>query len=188
RAGTLSLRKHLEKKRQALVKESLSLAVRIPHEKRLSTEERAVFYSSWVYSAVHLFTSLHAEGASLEDVATRFQIPKLRAREILQFLASTGLVEGSSGSYKIGTRSTHIPKGSPYLLKHHSNWRLKALAKSEGLKDDELMFSGQYSLSRRDFAILREQIAEFLKNVNLLVKNSASEDIAALNIDWFWID
>lgn len=187
RARSHSLKRSLEKKRDVLNKSSRNLAVRIPHDRQLSADERGVFYSSWIYSTVHLFTSLTDEGVLLSEIASRFSISKTKANQVIQFLLSIGVVNENQGRFKMGTKSTHIQQGSTHLLKHYSNWRLKALQKSEDLSDEELMFSGQYSLSHTDFTVLREQIVEFLKKVNKVVQDSPAEDLACLNLDWFWI-
>ena len=53
--------------------------------------------------------------------------------------------------------------------------------------EDELMYTGQFSLSKKDFETLRENLTEFLKTTNQVVKESKAEDLACLNVDWFWI-
>src|SRR5690606_26718726 len=76
RAGTTELKKYIEKKIEALRLEALKLSKRISHEKKLSDNQRSIFYSSWLYSAVHLFTSTRKQGVTLDEIATRFAIPK----------------------------------------------------------------------------------------------------------------
>lgn len=187
RAGTHELKKHLEKKLEGVKTEALKLSKRISHEKKLTDQQRAIFYSSWIYSAIHLFTSLGSEGVTLEQIATRFNLSKTKTVEIVQFLLSAGVCTDESGKFAMGVQSTFIERDSPYILKHHSNWRIKAIQKSESLQENELMYSGQFSLSKKDFLILRERLAEFLKEANMVVKESPAEELACLNIDWFWL-
>ena len=188
RAGTVDLKKHLERKLESLITEALQLSKRISHEKKLSDQQRAVFYSSWIYSAVHLFTSIKEKGITLEEISLRFNLSKQKTVDIIQFLLSTGLCTEDSGRYSMGVQSTFVERGSPYLLKHHSNWRVKAIQKSESISENELMYSGQFSLSKKDFEALRERLAKFLQEANLIVKESNAEDLACLNIDWFWLE
>ncbi len=188
RAGTHELKKHLEKKLGNIRTEALKLSKRIAHEKKLTEQQRAIFYSSWIYSAVHLYTSLEEKGVTTDQIATRFRLTKQKAVEIIQFLLSTGVCSETSGKYSMGVQSTFVERGSPFLQKHHSNWRIKAIQKSESIADSELMYSGQFSLSQKDFSILRERLADFLKEANQVVKDSKAEEIACLNIDWFWLD
>jgi uncharacterized protein (TIGR02147 family) len=188
RAGTIELKKHLSEKIDSLKTEALRLSERISYEKKLSDQQRAIFYSSWIYSAVHLYTSILEEGFSIDEIATRFDLSRSKVSEILQFLVSSGICQENSGRFKMGIKSTFVEKGSPHLLRHHSNWRIKAIQKSETLTNSELMYSGQFSLSREDFLLLREQFTEILKKANDIVKESKAEDLACLNLDWFWID
>lgn len=188
RAGTIELKRHLERKLENIKSEALQLSKRISHEKKLSDHERAIFYSSWLYSAVHLFTSTRDKGVTLDEIATRFALKKNTAADIIRFLVSSGICVERSGHYSMGVQSTFVERGSPYLLKHHSNWRIKAIQKSESMTDRELMYSGQFSLSRDDFDKLREELTDFLKRANQTVKDSKAEDVASLNIDWFWVE
>ena len=188
RAGTADLKMHLEKKMEAIKAEALKLFKRISHEKRLNNHERSIFYSSWIYSAVHLFTSLDEKGATIDEICRRFKLHKQKAIEITQFLLSTGLCTENMGRFSMRVQSTFVEKDSPYLLKHHSNWRIKAIQKSESLSDRELMYSGQFSLSREDFTVLREKLTALLNEFNKIVRASKAEEIASLNVDWFWLD
>jgi uncharacterized protein (TIGR02147 family) len=188
RAGSVNLKRHLEGKLKRLATEALKLSNRVAFEKKLSEQERAVFYSSWIYSAVHLFTSTKTEGVTIEEIAHRFRIPRNKAADLIHFLAQAGLVVETNNRYHMGTKSTFIERGTPFLLKHHSNWRIKAIQVSESISEEELMYSGQFSLSRNDFKILREALTECLRMINSTVKDSPAEELACLNIDWFWID
>lgn len=177
----------MRKKLKALKAESLKLSKRVNFEKKLSDQERSVFYSSWLYSAIHIFTSLKDDGFTLDEIAKRFNITKTKAAEVLQFLTSAGIVNEKAGKYVLGVQSTFLEQGSPHLLKHHSSWRVKAIQKSENLSDSEMMVSGQYSISKKDFSMLREQLAEFLKKVNNTIKDTEPEEVVCLNLDWFWV-
>lgn len=187
RAGTVTLKEHLKHKLATAKTEALKLSRRISHEKRLSPSERSRFYSSWVYSAVHLFTSTQKNGVHLNDVCERFQLSKAKVNQVMQFLLRCGLVMENGDLYKIGVQSTFIEKGSSDLLKHHSNWRIHSMNRSDGLLDSELMFTGQASLSQADFARLRDLLAEFITTVAQTAKESEPENVACLNIDWYWI-
>jgi uncharacterized protein (TIGR02147 family) len=186
RAGTRDLKKYFENKKADFKKESLKVSKRIHAQKSLSEQERSVFYSTWLFSAVHLFCST-MQGRSLTEIVERFQIPSKQALEILRFLTDSGLCELKDSVYRATVLSTHVEKGSPHLLKHHSNWRIKAIQRSENLADEELMFTGNISLSREDFAKVREVLVQTIKQVSELVKDSPAEDIANLNLDLFYV-
>lgn len=187
KAGTQNLKSFLKKRIDLLKEQSRKLEKHYNYDRKLSDEERSVFYSSWLYSAVRLFTSIGDEGKTLHEICERFQIERQKVAEILRFLVQSGLCNENNGKYKIAVQNTFLEQGSPFFLKHHSNWRIKAIQKSEALSSQEMMFTSPMSLSKDDFNLMREELAKLLKKFSVLVKNSPAEEIACLNIDFFWI-
>jgi uncharacterized protein (TIGR02147 family) len=188
RAGSKNLKNHFEKKLKSLRQEALKISRRIGSERTFTDEECSVFYSSWLYSAIHLFTSTKKNGVTLEEIVERFHITRTRANEILHFLVRCEICKDDSGLYTMGVQSTFVPQGSPHMLRHHANWRVKAIQKGESILETELMTTVQVSLSQKDFKIIREQFAELLKHVMKTVDDSPAEEIACLNLDWYWLE
>lgn len=188
RAGTAKLKAHFQEKFTALKNESLQISKRVQPDRTLTDTERSIFYSSWLYAAVWLFTSLGDEGKTLEETCAHFDLPRTRAADILRFLTETGLCTQKDLHYKMGAQSTHVEQGSPFLLKHHSNWRLKAIDRSETLSERELLFTAPLSISKKDFDALREELAAFIKKVYAVAKDSPAETIACMNLDFFFVE
>ncbi len=63
---------------------------------------------------------------------------------------------------------------------------MRAIQKGEKLSEQEMMFTGPVSLSKKDFKILREKIVLFIKDYLEIVRDSPAEEVACLNIDFFW--
>lgn len=185
RAATHNLKTHLQEKLLRMRNEALKIANRVKTEKRIAEEDRAVFYSVWIYSAVHLFTSLKPEGTTAEEIGERFHLSREKTKEIMKFLVGTGLCLEEGMRFKMGVQSTFVEKGSPHLNKHHSNWRIKALNDCETMSDSDFMFTGQMSISKSDFLVLREKLSEYLKTAAERAENSKAEEIACLNLDFF---
>ena len=78
-------------------------------------------------------------------------------------------------------------KKSPFLARHHVNWRLKAIQYSETLTDQELMYSANISISKIDFDSFREELVMLIQKFVKLVEKSPAEEIAQFNLDFFWI-
>jgi uncharacterized protein (TIGR02147 family) len=188
RGGNHRYKSFVKKKMEETKAEALKLSHRFTHDKSLSDEERSIFYSSWVYSAIRLYTSTEESGRTLEEIVERFDLPRVKVLPILQFLTSAGLLKLEADRYSMGVQRTFLEQGSPHLLKHHSNWRIKALQKSDQISEKEMMFTSPISVSRKDFDKIRESLAHILKEVSQTVKDSPAEDIACLNIDFFWIE
>lgn len=187
RAGSSDLKKYWKTKLNQIREQSLKVADRLKTERTLNDHERSVFYSSPIYSSVRLYTSVGTHGKSLGDICSRFEIPPAKAQEILKFLVETGLCDFQNDRYFMGPQSTHLEKGSPHWLRHHSNWRTRAILRSESLSDEELMYTVGVSLSEKDFTLLREAMVNFIKKFLETVHQSPAEDIACLNLDFFWI-
>jgi uncharacterized protein (TIGR02147 family) len=186
RAGTHKLKGYFKSKLAVVKNQSLEISKRIPQDRILTDVERSIFYSSWLYLAVWLFSSVD-KGQTLDSVAKRFDITRSRAGEILRFLVGAQLCKLKDDVYTIGPQLIHLEKGSPFLTKHHINWRVKAVQRSEDIEDQELMFTSPLSISKKDFEILREQMVNFIKSASDRVAKSPAEEIACLNLDLFWI-
>lgn len=186
RAGSHSLKKHFLEYRDELRQESLQLSERVPSERTLSDLEKSVFYSSWVYSAVQLMTTLEEKPALL-DISQRLKLSPQRIREILEFLKQTSMVMEKDGHFEPGLFMTHLDRSSPFVVKHHTNWRIRAIEKAESLTEQEIMYSVNVSLSRKDFNKLRETLVKVIQDFLKVVKDSPAEDLAQLNLDFFWI-
>ena len=187
RAGTVKLRKFCEKKLRELKEISLKVSKRVEFKKELSDEEKSIFYSNSLYAAVSLFTSIREKGVTLDEVQARFDLSRKRAADVMNFCLETGLCIEAGGRYTMGTQSTHVESGSPHLIKHHTNWRLRAIQAAENLSEQELMYTVTVSLSRSDFDKLREDMVQTIKRFLETVYPSPAEDIACFNMDWFWI-
>lgn len=186
RAGTQKLQKYYKKKMQELKIHAQNLAVRIKQDRILSEEAKAVFYSDWRYAGIWLFTSLEG-GRSQEQIAKQFQIAPVKTKEIIEFLVKNHLCEARGDLFIMGPQSVHLERGSPFLVRHHTNWRLRSIENANQLSDEELMYSAPISISKADFSRLRTQLANFIKESTDLIMASPAEDLACLNLDLFWI-
>ena len=187
RAGTLELKKFCEKKLEELRQQSLRLVNRVEAKKNLSEQERSIFYSSPVYSMIHLYCATQKNGRTLDEISRRFEIPQSKVGEMMRFLVDAGLCQENDERFQTGNQGTHLEQGSPYLLKHHTNWRLRAIQAAENLSEEELLYTVNVALSEKDFAHLREEMVDFIKKFLEKVHPSPSEKLATLNLDWFWI-
>lgn len=188
RAGNHRLKNYLLKRVEKIQLESKKVEHRFEYDRKLTDDERTIFYSSWIYSAIRLSCSLTKNGKTINEIMARFEIPRARALEIVQFLSSTGLIIEKNDRYQIGISRTYLEKESFHLPRHHTNWRLKALQKSDRISDHELMFTFPLSISKADFEIIRNEILEVLKKASNIVKDSPPDEIGCLNVDLFWVD
>jgi len=187
RAGSAQLKEFWMTKLEEIRSRSAQLSNRLKTSRSLNDTEIAVFYSSPLYSVIRLFCSTDNKGKTLAEICERFEISKNKGALVLKFLSETHLCAEENGKYKMGTQSTHLEQGSPHLPKHLSNWRVRAMRRSEDLEESELMYSAPVSLSKKDFESLREEMVAFIKSFLAKVHASPAEEVACLNLDFFWI-
>jgi len=183
RAGTRDFKEFSKARLEELRAEGLQLKNQVPAHQALNDEERARFYSSWIFSAVRLYCSIKPR--QIEDIATFFSIDKKRVVAIVDFLLRVGLCRQAALGYEMGPQTTFVPRDSPFVHKHHSNWRLKALEQSDQNNERDLFFTSPVSLSKKDFENLKVKLTELIKEFSAVVKDSPAEEVACLNIDFF---
>lgn len=186
RAGNTKLRKFFDDEIADLKKSLEALSNRLEGHRVLSDEDRAIFYSSWLYSGIRLYCSIGV-GKSLEDICAHFNIERKRALLVLDFMTSRDLVLLTGGRYKLGSQHTHLPKDSVFSVRHHMNWRTKALQRHENMSPEEIAFTAPMSIAKKDFQQIRDKIFNCIQESIEVAKGSDAEDVAFLNIDWLWI-
>lgn len=187
RAGNPLLKDYWSGKKKDLEKEKNRLSQRFGKHQELTTEQKAKFYSSWIYSAVWSATAIE-DGQNQKQIAQRFQLANEKAQEVLGFLTQVGLCKEKNGVYKISDLHIHVPNESPFVVKHHTNWRMKAIQKMDVRGDNELYFTSPMSISKSDFAKIRERLNVTVKEIVDIAKDSPAEEVVCLNMDFFNID
>lgn len=187
RAGNKELKKYWKSKLLELKEKSLRVINRVTTDRILTEQERSVFYSSPLFSAIRLYVSTSEKGRSIDEICERFDITRGRTIEIIRFLTETGFCLENNGMYSMGIQKTHVEQGSPHLLRHHTNWRIRAIQQIEELSAQELMYTAPVSLSQKDFETLREEMIQFIQSFLRRVHDSPPEEVACFNLDFFWI-
>ncbi len=184
RAGTKDLQNFHEKKLAQLRNQALKIQNQVVNDHRVLDEKQsAIFYSTWLYSAVRMFCSIKT--SSLEEISDFFAIRKSRILPVLHFLCDTGLCVKRDGGFYIGQQSTFLPRESPLTYKHHSNWRLKAIEQLESDLDTNIFYTSPVSMSQKDFEAFKLRLSTLIKEFSQIVQGSPPEAIACFNIDFF---
>lgn len=186
KAGTAELKEYWIEKQNSILAEKNKIGTRIGDHEELTETEKTTFYSSWIYLAVFAASSI-SEGQTVTQIATRFGLSRDYAEEILDFLVRAGICEKFRDHYKPGKTMVYVPNSSPHVVKHHTNWRIKAIQKMDKRKEKELFFTFPMSIGSKDFDIAREKIAAVIKEITQLCRDSEPTEVACLNIDLFQI-
>ncbi len=184
RAGTHLLKTYWQGKKDAILEERLKVKSRVGKHVELTAEDRAIFYSSWIYVAVFVATAI-TDGQTLDQIAKRFSLERSKAEEILSFLENTGICVRENSTYKMGQNSIYISNESPLVVKHHTNWRMKAIQKMDSRQPKDLFYTSPMSISATAFENIRKMLLENIENSQNIAHKSAAEDVFCLNIDFF---
>lgn len=184
RAGTERLKRKLLARVLKAQDGARKISQRVVIHKELDSEERAIFYSSWVFTGVRNLLAI-PHPWSAEEIAKRLKIDLVQAQNAISFLVEKGLVRLESGRYEIAARATHLGAEHPLAAKHHQNWRLRAMQKMDWRASTNLFYTGPMSLGVADSEKVHAMLLDFLQNVNKLVVDSPSETVRCLNFDWF---
>ena len=186
RAGTQDLKNYYKTNLQKMKTSASDLKQRLNPDRVLTDTEKAVFYSSYLYSAIRLTTTI-GKGQTLGGLAERYGLPVEKTAEILSFLVDCGLCQEKDGLYALGSQQTHVGRESPFMARHSHNWRVKALDKTHQLKAEELQFTCPISLDEKTFHKIRELLVQSINQSIDHVKASEPTGVACLLVDLFWV-
>lgn len=181
RAGTHKLKKQLNAR---IEEQRKRLGNRIKQNIDLSNEIKSIYYSSWAYTGIRNYTATPGSH-DVQSIAERFNISTTVAGEILNFLISHGLCKIENELLTYGPKKIHVHADSPFVNKHHQNWRIKALQKMEERKANDLFFTSPMSLSSEAAEKIKTKIPQLIEEIMEISGPSDSEIVRCLNIDWF---
>jgi uncharacterized protein (TIGR02147 family) len=184
RAGTHTLKAHFQEQIDQIHASRLVLTKRLGQRNTLTEEKRTAFYSVWYFLAVQIGLTI-PEWRNHETLAKKLGLTKARTAEILQFLCEVNLAQKTGNQFIPTETQIRLGKDSHHILKHHTNWRLKALESLEREDLHDLHYSGVVSLSAKDVVRIKNLILEQLKENLRIIGDSKEEKLFGLNIDFY---
>jgi hypothetical protein len=186
RAGTQGLRKYFEAELKSIQKKAGLVENRVEVDTDISDSDKSFLVGNWKPTAILVFTGLEA-GVTLEEIAENFNIPIETVREICEELVEMGLVSQSEGKFKTGFRRLHLAKGSSFLLRHYTNWRLKAIEQSDQQGENDVMYTSVSSIAEKDIPQFKEKLLAWISEYAKSVSASPAEEAVCFNLDFFKI-
>ena len=183
-AGTDEYKKHLRQRIDRLRSSALEVKSRVSQDMQLSEEAKARFYSHWSYSAVRLMTDI-PEYQRPETIAETLGIDRSRVIEILEFLVDHKLCNQEGGRFSMAIKSTHLENESPWIHFPRLQWRQKSISSLENMKPDSLYYTAPMVLSIKDKQWVRERLLQLIREITERARDSSSESVYCLIIDWF---
>lgn len=184
RAASFKYKKILEEEMEELRTTTSKIKNRVLQQQGLTEQAKIVLYSNWHYLAIWSLTAI-GDFNTLETISERLGISKKRAREAVEFLIENSLILEKNGTLKVGPTLLHLPDDSPLISQHHQNWRLQAFKKYAEPKPHDAFYTAPVTLSETDAKILKERVLTFISESVKLIKDSPSEKLHCLCLDWF---
>lgn len=186
RAGNPAAKKRCEREIKKLKLKSEELKERIPTDVILSDAESSVFFSQWYYAAVKQIVTLpNCDDAS--EISKRLRLPPKLVIELLDFLVQSRLLILENGKYTQGPSKIHLDADSPFVSRHHANWRIKSMGHLDVKTNENLFFTMPANLSHENAKAIREILVETAETCANIVDSSSVETMYCLNIDWMKI-
>ena len=188
RAGSANLKKRLEKERQNILKRRSFLKERLGVTSSVSEQDQLQFYSSWIYAAVHILTTI-PRYQTKEAISSYLQLSQKQTSEVLSFLERVHLVQRNSrGGYEAGVSRIHLGSDSHLISKFHTNWRIKTIQSFEKQAvEDQLHYSSIVSLAERDINVVKNILIKAISEAKAVIKESPPEVLHSFNLDFFQV-
>lgn len=184
RAGTADLRAFHEKQISAILDSRTVVKNRLKVKEKLTLEDKVRYYSSWEYAAAHVLLTI-SDFQTLDTVAERLKIPRVRAQQVLVSLTQMGLVRKKQDRYEVTESRIHIGTDSELVFQHHTNWRLKVLPALAAKGIHDLHYSSAVTISKEDAKKLQSLTLDFLARINPIIDASPAEDIYSFCLDFY---
>ena len=185
RAALPDLRAYFDGQIRTALEAELNFKNRISLRSELKNEDASIYYSAWHYTAVHLACALpHLR--EVTDIAEYLELPPTLVAAILQFLESAGMVVRKNGSWEVGVPRVHLENQSPNIRKHHTNWRIRALAALDSEGPEDLHYSSVIGFPLSERARVKMILIEAIEKVRALVNASEkAQTLYCYSVDFF---
>lgn len=184
RAGSAELKKYYQEELNEIIVKNSDLKKRTNVKNSLRDKDQDVYYSSWIYSAVHILVTIK-EFQTAPQIAKRLNLPRTKALEVLNFLEDCGIVKKEGAQYVPGVTRIHLSKNSPHIQRHHTNWRMRAVNSIDLNGDSDLHFSNVVSIGEKDIVKVREIFIKAISDARSIIKDSPEEKLHSICIDFF---
>lgn len=184
KAGSHKLRQRLKQKITQQKTESKQIGKRVKKDLELSETQSAIYYSSWIFTGIRNLTALEKHH-DVMSIATRLNLPPSSVHKALDFLIEAGLCKLEKNHITYGPAYTHVNQDSPFVNKHHQNWRFRGIQQMDTRLESDLYYTCPMSLSVEAEEKVRNLLLKTIQEALKVVGPSPSEEVRCLNIDWF---
>lgn len=184
RAGTFKLQQKLKKKVRHFQDQAKIISKRIKHDIELTDEIKSIYYSSWIYSGIRNLTAVPGFHDVL-IISEKLNLPPHIIGVAVDFLLKNGLCKREKGNLTYGPAHTHVASNSPFVSRHHQNWRLRGFSFMDNHNESNLFYTRPMSLGIEAVEQIRKVLPKFIEEVAAIAGPSPSEKVYCWNMDWF---
>lgn len=184
RSGDALFKRQLLDEMNQIKKEQENLAKRFQQDQIGNLEKEMIYYSSWHWTAIHYITEIVRYQRPAE-IAHRLGLNEGFVRKSLEVLEKFALVQKRGEVWQLNSGSIHLPKNSPLNSVQHSNWRNRAVLRSQDIEDDGLHFTAVQTLSHDDFEKIKHLLLKAIDDYRKIAKPSTPEELICFSCDFF---
>lgn len=186
RAGSKKLQDYFRKKVEEIHARRLVLKNRIKGSEREITDAvKQKYYSQWYFGAIRLLLTIPAM-QNKESLVRHLKLPRSTINEAIAFLEESGFISRvGDDRFIVSEQHLHLGNDSPLIVKHHLNWRLKAMQSLELEREHDLHYSLGMTISQSDVGKLKAMVVEFVESVQKIARPSEAQVLCGLCIDFF---
>jgi transcriptional regulator with XRE-family HTH domain len=184
KSGTKTLEAYFQKQIDDLFLKRLDLTKRLGTQNSLTEEDRSIYYSSWIYGALHMAVTV-PELRTREVLLKHFNLTSERFQKVAEFLLRTGLIIEKGRELHPGPTFMRIGKDAHQIIKHHTNWRNQAIESLERESLQDLHYSAVVTLSEKDALKIKDLLLQGINDNIEIIKKSPEEKIFVYTMDFF---
>ena len=187
RAGTPALRRRLADRLERLRRDGKHVGASVSRTaEKLSDEQLARYYSSWIYPAIHVAAMIRAQ--TIPEIGRRLKLDARTVTRACAVLEEIGLVDSHGGKVAATQKNVHVPAGSALANLGHVQWRLRAVEHLQTLNTTGLHYSAFHFLSAADARKVETLLKNAILGARAVIDPSDGEEMIAFNLDFFAVD
>ena len=186
KAGSKALEGYYLKQIREIQIEQQKISSKISAHDTIPVHDQVTFYNSWAYAAIHILCAVEAY-QSRRAIREYLHLSAKNIDPIIDFMIEKGVIQEKNGRLSQGSTRIHLAKGSPFLIKHHSNWRMKAIQSLDDEREHDLHYTMVMSLSKKDIEKMKQIIFDAITRTDQLLKETGDETVYSFSMDWFKI-
>lgn len=184
RAATQAYRTRIRQQLDAIKSEQENLAKRFQERAIGDYEREMTYYSSWVWSAIHVATYIPGLTAPRE-IAQRLNLDEALVRNHLVMLEKFGLLLRRGDHWFPTDKFMHLSKDSPMNAIQHRNWRERAAERSRDTGGNGLHYTMVQTVSREDFGKIKTIMLDTIDRYRKVANPSKEEELVCFSMDFF---